>query len=188
MDMDMDMIVTNIPLPYCLAFFSCSIATSEGAMEKIYFSTHTRASPYLIGILFGYFLHVNRGKSFKLSPITVVLGWLTSLALLFSCLFAVYGYAADAEIPPIVEEAFYLTFTRIAWPLGLCWVVFACMHGYGGLANSFLSSPLWQPLSKLSYSAYIFHMFMESLNAGITRTNTYFSDYQVVSSKPHMRW
>ncbi|EDW56172.1 GM22968 [Drosophila sechellia] len=156
------------------------MAASQGAMRKIYFSTHTRASPYLIGILFGYFLHVNRGKSFKLSPIAVVLGWLTSLALLFSCLYAVYGYALDAEIPPILEEAFYLTFTRIAWPLGLCWVVFACMHGYGGLANSFLSSPLWQPLSKLSYSAYIFHMFMESLNAGITRTNTYFSDYQVM--------
>jgi len=83
---------------------------------------------------------------------------------------------------PILEEAFYLTFTRMAWPLGLCWVVFACMQGYGGLANSFLSSPLWQPMSKLSYSAYIFHMFMESLNAGLTRTNTYFSDYQVVCS------
>ncbi|EDV46714.1 nose resistant to fluoxetine protein 6 [Drosophila erecta] len=156
------------------------IATSEEAMEKIYFSTHTRASPYLIGILFGYFLHVNRGKSFKLSPVAVILGWLTSLALLFSCLFAVYVYAVDAEKPPIVEEAFYLTLSRIAWPLGLCWVVFACMHGYGGLANSFLSSPLWQPLSKLSYSAYIFHMFMESLNAGITRTSTYFSNYQVM--------
>ncbi|XP_039496877.1 nose resistant to fluoxetine protein 6-like isoform X2 [Drosophila santomea] len=156
------------------------IASSEDSMKRIYFSTHTRASPYLIGILFGYFLHVNRGKSFKLSPIAVILGWVTSLALLFSCLFAVYGYAADGKTPPIVEEAFYLTFTRIAWPLGLCWVVFACMQGYGGLANSFLSSPLWQPLSKLSYSAYIFHMFMESLNAGITRTNTYFSNYQVM--------
>ncbi|BFF99901.1 nose resistant to fluoxetine protein 6 [Drosophila madeirensis] len=54
------------------------------------------------------------------------------------------------------------------------------MHGYGGLANSFLASPLWQPLSKLSYSAYIFHMFIESLNGGITRTNTFFSDYQVM--------
>ncbi|BFF99897.1 nose resistant to fluoxetine protein 6-like [Drosophila madeirensis] len=54
------------------------------------------------------------------------------------------------------------------------------MHGFGGLANSFLSSPLWQPLSKLSYSAYIFHMFIKSFNGGITRTNTYFSDYQMM--------
>ncbi|XP_016936646.3 nose resistant to fluoxetine protein 6 [Drosophila suzukii] len=156
------------------------IAATNDAMKKVYFATHTRASPYLIGILFGYFLHVNRGKFFKLNRIAVILGWLVSLALLFSCIFSVFKYAKETETPPILEEAFYLTFTRMAWPLGLCWVVFACMQGYGGLANSFLSSPLWQPMSKLSYSAYIFHMFMESLNAGLTRTNTYFSDYQVM--------
>ncbi|XP_017110942.1 nose resistant to fluoxetine protein 6 [Drosophila elegans] len=157
-----------------------SIAQTHDAMKKIYFSAHTRASPYLIGILFGYFLHVNRGKSFKLNPLAVLLGWLISLALLFTCLFSVFGYAKTSDTPPILEEAFYLTFTRIAWPLALCWVVFACMQGYGGLANSFLSSPLWQPLSKLSYSAYIFHMFIESLTGGLTRTNTWFSDYQVM--------
>ncbi|XP_017066863.1 nose resistant to fluoxetine protein 6 [Drosophila eugracilis] len=156
------------------------LSVTNDAMKKIYFSTHTRASPYLIGILFGYFLHVNRGKSFKLNRIAVILGWLLSLALLFTCLFSIYGYTKNSETPSILEEAFNLTFTRIAWPLGLCWVVFACMQGYGGLANSFLSSPLWQPMSKLSYSAYIFHMFIEGLNAGLTRTNTFFSDYQVM--------
>ncbi|XP_017055197.1 nose resistant to fluoxetine protein 6 [Drosophila ficusphila] len=156
------------------------IAHTNDAMYKIYFSTQTRASPYLVGILFGYFLHENSGKQFKLSPITVILGWLVALALLFCCLFSMFDYSATTEPPPILEEAFYLTLGRIAWPLGLCWVVFACMQGYGGMANSFLSSPLWQPMSKLSYSAYIFHMFMETLNAGLTRTNTYFGNYQVM--------
>ncbi|XP_041450213.1 nose resistant to fluoxetine protein 6-like [Drosophila obscura] len=153
---------------------------TNDAMKKIYFSTHTRASPYLIGILFGYFVHMNRGKSVKLNRIVVFLGWMGSLALLFTCIFSLYGYHNNNESLPILNEAFYVTLTRIAWPLGLCWVVFACMHGYGGLANSFLSSPLWQPLSRLSYSAYIFHMFIESLNGGITRTNTFFSDYEVM--------
>ncbi|XP_016976550.1 nose resistant to fluoxetine protein 6 [Drosophila rhopaloa] len=147
-----------------------------GAMKRLYYATNTRASPYLIGILFGYFLHTNRGKDFKLNRLTVLVGWLVGLALIFTCLFAVYGQGSL----PIVEEASYVTLSRIAWPLGLCWVVFACMHGYGGLASGFLSSPLWQPLSKLSYSAYIFHMFIEGLNGGITRTSTYFSDYQVM--------
>jgi len=147
-------------------------------MRKLYYATNTRASPYLIGILFGYFLHLNRGKHFKLNRICVILGWLVGLSLIATCIFAVYGQ----NTLPIVEEAFYVTLTRIAWPLGLCWVVFACMQGYGGLATSFLSSPLWQPMSRLSYSAYIFHMFIEGLNGGITHTSTYFSDYQVVSS------
>ncbi|XP_016995137.2 nose resistant to fluoxetine protein 6 [Drosophila takahashii] len=151
-------------------------AQGDEAMRKLYYATNTRASPYLIGILFGYFLHLNRGKDFKLSRITVIFGWLIGLSLIATCQFAVYGQ----NTLPIVEEAFYVTLTRIAWPLGLCWVVFACMHGYGGLANSFLSSPLWQPMSRLSYSAYIFHMFIEGLNGGNTQTSTYFSDYQVM--------
>ncbi|EDW81843.2 uncharacterized protein Dwil_GK25443 [Drosophila willistoni] len=147
------------------------------SMKKIYFGTQTRASPYLIGVLFGYFLHVNRGKTFKLNRPTVWLGWIISLALFFTCIFALYDVSISM---PIVDEAFFLTLGRMAWPLGLCWVIFACMQGYGGLANSFLSSPLWQPLSKLSYCAYIFHMLIESLNGGITRTSTYFSNYQVM--------
>ncbi|EDW30849.1 GL16634 [Drosophila persimilis] len=51
------------------------------------------------------------------------------------------------------------------------------MQGHGGLADSFLSSPLWQPLSRLSYSVYIWHMFTLEVNSRILRTNTYFSNY-----------
>ncbi|XP_062140330.1 nose resistant to fluoxetine protein 6-like [Drosophila sulfurigaster albostrigata] len=148
--------------------------------NKIYYTTHTRASPWIIGLLFGYFLHVNRGKSFKLKPLAVWAGWIFSLALIFACLFGIYPYAANGYELPTLNEAFYVTLTRIAWPLALVWVVFACKYGYGGLANSFLSSPLWQPLSKLSYCAYIWHFFIEELNGFSTHTSTYFSDYQVM--------
>ncbi|KAH8334869.1 hypothetical protein KR074_007014 [Drosophila pseudoananassae] len=153
-----------------------SMNGSEEGRAKLYYTPNVRASPYLIGILFGYFLHLSRGKKFNLNRITVLLGWLVGLALIFTCLISVYR-ASDISI---VEEALFVSLTRIAWPLGLCWVVFACMNGYGYLADSFLSSPLWQPMARLSYAAYIFHMFIESLNGGITRTNTYFSDYQVM--------
>lgn len=124
---------------------------------------------------------MNRGKCFKLNRLTVWLGWIISLGLIFTSLFALYPYTANGKTLPTLDEAFYVTLTRIAWPLALVWIVFACKYGYGGLANSFLSSPMWQPLSKLSYCAYIVHFFVEQFNAVITHTNTYFSDYQVVS-------
>ncbi|XP_030568502.1 nose resistant to fluoxetine protein 6-like [Drosophila novamexicana] len=154
--------------------------STGGMSDEIYFTTHTRASPWIIGLIFGYYLHVNRSKTFKLNRLTVWLGWLISLGLIFTSLFALYPYPANGNHLPIVNEAFYVTLTRIAWPLALVWLVFACKYGYGGLANSFLSSPLWQPLSKLSYGAYIWHILIAMLNAGITRTSTYFSDYQVM--------
>ncbi|EDV92468.1 GH24038 [Drosophila grimshawi] len=165
-----------------LLLASCLFSTMVimGNNDKIYNSTHTRASPWIIGVIFGYYLHVNRGKSFKLNRLSVWLGWLISLGLIFTCMFALYPYAANGKDLATVNDAFYVTFTRIAWPLALVWVVFACKYGYGGLANSFLSSPLWQPLSKLSFCVYIWHLFIVDFNAGIGRTNTYFSDYQVM--------
>ncbi|KAM8719961.1 hypothetical protein ACLKA7_006078 [Drosophila subpalustris] len=62
-----------------------SINTPGGA--QIYLTTHVRASPWIIGLLFGYYLHVNRGKSFKLNRLTVCLGWIISLALIYNIYF-----------------------------------------------------------------------------------------------------
>ncbi|XP_060663280.1 nose resistant to fluoxetine protein 6-like [Drosophila nasuta] len=147
----------------------------------IYFPIHVRASTWLVGVLFGYFLYLTKGKRFQLNRLVVWTFWLLSLSFLLVTVMALEPYAGLNATPvPIVNEAFFLSLTRIAWPLALCWVVFACMQGYGGLANSFLASPLWQPLSKLSYCAYIFHIFFENLNSARTHTNTYFSDYDVM--------
>uniref|UniRef100_A0A6P4EQ16 Nose resistant to fluoxetine protein 6-like isoform X1 n=1 Tax=Drosophila rhopaloa TaxID=1041015 RepID=A0A6P4EQ16_DRORH len=146
--------------------------------KKLYLATHTHAAPWLIGFLFGYFLHLNRGKKFQLSWLAVWSGWILSLAMLFTSIFALYP-AAKWTAPPLstLEESLYYTLTRLAWPMAICWVIFACMQGYGGLANSFLSTPLWQPLSRLSYSVYIWHMFVQEVNSRNVRTNTHFSTY-----------
>ncbi|XP_034127392.1 nose resistant to fluoxetine protein 6-like isoform X1 [Drosophila guanche] len=150
-------------------------------VKKLYFATHTHAAPWLIGFLFGYFLHLNRGKKFQFSRIAVWSGWVLSLAMIFTSIFAMYP-AGQLSAPPLstLDESFYYTLTRVGWPLALCWIVFACVQGYGGLANSFLSSPLWQPLSRLSYSVYMWHMFMQEVNVRLIRTNNYFSDYNVM--------
>ncbi|KAH8241176.1 hypothetical protein KR032_001435 [Drosophila birchii] len=150
----------------------------EIANKKLYTATHTHAAPWLIGFLFGYFLHVNRGIKFLIRWPTVFTGWFLSLAMIFTSIFALYP-AAQWSAPPlsILAESLYYTLTRLAWPLAICWIIFVCMQGHGGLANSFLSSPLWQPLSRLSYSIYIWHMFVQEMNSRNVRTNTYFSNY-----------
>ncbi|XP_017077663.1 nose resistant to fluoxetine protein 6 [Drosophila eugracilis] len=155
-------------------------ASSE-AMRDAYFATHTHATPWLIGFLFGYFLHLNRGKKFELSWLYVWLGWILCLAMIFTAIFALYPASkwTDANASTLAESSYY-TLTRVGWSLAVCWVIFACIQGYGGLANSFLSSPLWQPLSRLSYSAYIWHMFFMEINARSTRTNVYFSNYRIM--------
>ncbi|XP_043067645.1 nose resistant to fluoxetine protein 6-like [Drosophila bipectinata] len=154
---------------------------SSNALQKMYYDTHTHAAPWLIGFLFGYFLYLNRDKKFQLNWMMVGLGWILSFSMIFTSIFALYP-EAKWDTPPIstLAEAFYHTLTRIGWPLALCWVIFACIQGYGGLANSFLSSPLWQPLSRLSFSIYIWHKFVLEVNARNVRTNVYFSNYQII--------
>ncbi|XP_070142906.1 nose resistant to fluoxetine protein 6 [Drosophila kikkawai] len=155
-------------------------ADSE-ANAKLYLATHTHAAPWLIGFLFGYFLHLNRGKEFELNRLVVWSGWVLSLSMIFTSIFALYP-AGKWSAPALstVEESLYYTLTRVGWPLALCWIVLACMQGYGSLANSLLSSPLWQPLSRLSYSIFIWHMFVQEVNSRNVRTSTYFSTYKVM--------
>ncbi|KAH8347531.1 hypothetical protein KR059_012045, partial [Drosophila kikkawai] len=151
---------------------------SRARVMKVYFATHTHATPWLIGFLFGYFLHLNRNKKFQLSRVSVWSGWILCLAMIFTSIFALFWDEKWSASPlSTLAESFYYTLTRLAWPVALCWVVFACMQGYGGLANSFLSSPLWQPLSRLSFSVYMWHILFLEINAKSARTISYFSDY-----------
>lgn len=106
-----------------------------------------------------------------------------------TCVFAMYPHEQlKGPKLTVLADALYYSLTREAWPLALCWVIFACMQGFGGLANSFLSCPLWQPLSKLSFSAYIWHLLIQELHARRVQTNTYFSDYEMVSLMDSFGW
>ncbi|XP_039494711.1 nose resistant to fluoxetine protein 6-like [Drosophila santomea] len=160
-----------------------SIASLDLSLQKkMYYHTHTHAAPWLIGFLFGYFMYLNKGRKFKLNWMAAWSGWILCLAMIFTSIFALYPKIESGKpwLMTTLEVSSYYTLTRVGWPMAIGWVVFACMQGYGGLANSFLSSPLWQPLSKLSYSIYIWHGFIQEINQRIVRTNTYFSNYQVM--------
>lgn len=127
-------------------------------------------------------MHRIRGTKVELKWPAVWAGWLLCLAMMFTAIFAMFKFNKILNpSPTVLEGASFYTLTRIGWPLAICWVVFACVYGYGGLANSFLSSPVWQPLSRISYSAYIWHIFIQELNQRRLRTPTYFSDYDAVS-------
>ncbi|EDX08544.1 GD24954 [Drosophila simulans] len=161
--------------------YSLVLKNTNEESQRLYTSTHYHCTPWLIGFMFGYFLYLNQGKKFRLNWLAVWSGWILCLAMIFTSIFAIYPAAKwTTPAPSSLEEASYYTFTRLGWSLAICWVIFACMQGYGGLANSFLSSPLWQPLSRLSYSVYIWHVFMQELNARRTRTNAYYSDYNMM--------
>ncbi|XP_064538728.1 nose resistant to fluoxetine protein 6 isoform X2 [Drosophila montana] len=150
-------------------------------MRMIYYTTHARATPWLIGLLFGYFLHGERGKRRRLAGWLMQLLWLLALLLLVAVIWSVYPYTQPGVAPMTpLAGAFYLCCSRIAWPLALCWLIWACQSGRGGVVNTLLSWCLWQPISKLSYCLYIWHLLVEMLNTGRLKSSQHFSNYDAV--------
>ncbi|XP_055842470.1 nose resistant to fluoxetine protein 6-like [Episyrphus balteatus] len=80
----------------------------------------------------------------------------------------------------VVYAALNESLKRALWAIALAWIVFACHFGYGGLVNSILSHPFWQPIGRLTYSMYLLHMLVQEINYGISKTDAYFSDYTMI--------
>lgn len=87
-----------------------------------------------------------------LFQLTVAIGWFLSL---FSLSYLVYGlHVVHLDV---AGSALYASVGHSAWGAALAWIVIACCTGYGGCVNSALSCRLLQPLSRLTYCAYLVH-------------------------------
>ena len=130
-----------------------------------------RFTPYIVGILFGYFLHITKNRPVKINYLVNVWLWLISWVIGVS---VVYGltypdrmesqHISIFEIPSMptamdpIPNAIYAGFHRLGWSLALGWVIFACSRGYGGWVNQFLSWSGFKPLSKISFILYLIHL------------------------------
>jgi peptidoglycan/LPS O-acetylase OafA/YrhL len=54
------------------------------------------------------------------------------------------------------DQLFFAFFTRVIFGCGVAYQVYLCLAGRGQLLNRFLSSKLWLPFARLSFSAYLF--------------------------------
>lgn len=102
--------------------------------------------------------------------------WTLSLIILATVIFINYPLLqADSEATPIVY-GLYDALSRVFWSIALCYIIFACVHSSGGPVNWFLSHPLWQPISRVSYAIYILHFFVVLIMAATLKTSPYFSE------------
>lgn len=69
---------------------------------------------------------------------------------------------------------------RVGWSIALCYIIFACINNSGGIVNWFLSHPLWQPISRISYAIYLLHFFVMASILAPIKTPSYFSELNIV--------
>ncbi|KAJ3644146.1 hypothetical protein Zmor_026818 [Zophobas morio] len=146
-------------------------------MKYYYMPTHTRMVPYLFGIMLGYAIYSLKTNKRKphLNMIVVSCGWILSLALMATCLYA--GQTLQTTEYNRLENSFFIALMRPAWAIAICWVIFTCVMEYGGPINTFLSCSLFQISSRLCYSIYIVHYSFIFMTNFSTRSPLHFSDY-----------
>ncbi|XP_055842224.1 nose resistant to fluoxetine protein 6-like [Episyrphus balteatus] len=155
--------------------------TNKDEWGLTYIPMHTRCSPWLVGFGLGYFMHINRNRRFQLSKLTQVLGWIICFGILCSIIFGPYFTIHNRKgVATVFEAAMYEGWKRCSWAIALAWITFACHFGYGGIIDGFLSHPFWQPLGRLNYSLYLWHMFIIRINFGLMRTPMFFSTYNEI--------
>uniref|UniRef100_T1IWL8 Acyltransferase 3 domain-containing protein n=1 Tax=Strigamia maritima TaxID=126957 RepID=T1IWL8_STRMM len=141
------------------------------ALDNFYYKPYLHIAPYFIGILFGWILKSHKFQR-PLKLWMVCLGWFLS-AIAGLCLMC--GLYKSNTWINLTLDSIYHAFSRSLWSLMLCWVIFACKNGYGGIINYILSLPLWQPLSRLSYCAYLIHVLVITVAYGRADVTTHFS-------------
>lgn len=99
----------------------------------------------------------------KLPKIVVILGWAASTAIAPTVLYGIQDwFDPKAEIPKFAGLA-YAGLSRVAWGVAVAWVMFACIKGYGGLVNSFLSWSPFMPLGRLCYCVYLVSLHLQMI-------------------------
>ncbi|KPJ06931.1 Nose resistant to fluoxetine protein 6 [Papilio machaon] len=152
--------------------FPTGMITAERGDEMMYYmvyyymNTLTRAPPFLVGMVFGYLLHTYRGKPVNISTILNLILWALSLSLLLVVCYCTHPTMQPGWDNQTVDSLIN-SFMRPAWALGLGWVIFACVHGYGGPINWLLTLNVWKLPARLSYAMYILHFSLMMIFTGL---------------------
>ena len=86
-----------------------------------------------------------------------MIGWVVSVAGLALILFGWYPTYSQTNIMSRTTNILYLASSRVIWCVCVAFIIYACQTSNGGIVNKFLSSDLWVPFSRMSYSTYLSH-------------------------------
>ena len=145
--------------------------------REIYMAPHCRMGPYIQGLILGFILY-RCNRRMRLPWFVNVTGWLLATSVALTVLYGLYDYANDKTIS-LVLSAFYNSLGRSAWGLSICWVIFSCSLN-GGPINMLLSLPVWIPLGRLTYTAYLVHPFLLVAFVMTRQTSFYVDDMSLI--------
>lgn len=145
-------------------------------MGYVYVKPYCRIGPFLVGMAAGYVLHRTQGSCI-IRKRYVWLGWVACAFMMLGVLYSMWSANTGESEPPIIWAAVYGGFARSVWAVGLAWIVFASVAGYGGVVSKILSCRALVPLSRLTFSAYIIHPVLMVIFYGSREESFDYSPY-----------
>ncbi|XP_058803540.1 uncharacterized protein LOC131671268 [Phymastichus coffea] len=156
-----------------------SITILLEAFQNIYEMPYTRASPWLLGLLFGYI--ATQGK-FNLNKTMTNLGWLLAFASFAFCTIGTKTFTNEEYEYNLFWEITFAALSKPLWGFGICWIIYESIYKPHGFVTTILSSKYFLPFSRMSYSLCIVHVLFPVLQAGTTKAPKYFSDALIFHS------
>lgn len=98
---------------------------------SLYTSTPVRMNAWLVGAITGYILFRTRDRKIKINKYLVFSIWCIVLLLMGCDVFQMLFFQRDRYSR--ILTAIHYSLTRVVWSISLAWLVFACVHGYGGM-------------------------------------------------------
>ena len=165
-------------LPPTLLMLNSDPALSEELTTQ-YAYPWMRCTVWLTGIGLGYLLHRLRGRQLTLKPWLWLSGWVAAFAIGVSVIFGMVGYQMPWQEYTKAVAVSYGGLNRTAWGVAVAWVIFACVTGYGGPIDTFLSYPGFIPLSRLTYAGYLIHINILLLIECSVKSTVYLDSYRL---------
>ncbi|XP_069123540.1 nose resistant to fluoxetine protein 6-like [Argopecten irradians] len=125
---------------------------------KYYMVPWCRMGPYIVGIVTGYTIYQTNGQ-YKIPKVLNLLIWLVMAVIACVVLYGISG-PVNGHLWDNGVTSLYNALHRSVWGMCVCWVIFACVTGNGGIVNDFLSWKLFVPLGRLSYCIYLTHILV----------------------------
>ncbi|XP_053730750.1 O-acyltransferase like protein-like [Synchiropus splendidus] len=126
------LVVGFLMMTVLTGFFIMANARSTDDFLFFYYydKPYSRCGPFVIGILFGMYLKLQKESLLK-KKWQVALGWMSSLSVLALVVGLGFSFYLDPD-RSATGPAFYHGLHRILWVTALSWVILACEEGYGG--------------------------------------------------------
>ena len=149
-----------------------------------YSKPYCRVPAYLVGMAFGFLNErwvSDESRRPALSPTATATFLSAAGVALLACVFVPLSDYRDAESWPPWANGLFLAFSRPLWATALGVITTACALGRLPRLNAFLSSPLWTPLARLTFGAYLMHPVVIKWLAGTATASYHFSMHYIAS-------